>query len=185
MPGIPKTQMRRPSLLAPKKANPWGLHDMHGNVGEWVLDEYMEDGYEKWAGKKLTSAEAIMWPTKLYPRVVKGGSWDSSAEECRAAAKLGSEDEDWKLEDPNIPLSPWWFTSGPALAIGFRVIRPLEAPAEVTEQEKFWKADLEEIQDDVDFRIEEEGRGALGIVNPQLPADILKLEKVQAENKKK
>ncbi len=156
-----------PRLVAQKKPNAWGLYDMHGNVWEWVLDEYLEDGYQRFAGKKLKAADAVAWPTKAYPRVVKGGSWDDEADRCRCAAKMGSDDPEWSTEDPNLPLSPWWFTTDPSRAVGFRFIRPLnERPK--AEMAKYWEPDVEAIKLDVENRLLE-GRGVLGVVDPGLP----------------
>ncbi len=71
-----------------KKANPWGLYDMHGNVAEWVLDEFVTDFYGQSAGKVADNPLAI--PTKLFPHVVRGGSWQDDPEMCRSAARAGS-----------------------------------------------------------------------------------------------
>jgi formylglycine-generating enzyme required for sulfatase activity len=169
----------RMHLVGQKKPNSWGLFDMHGNVGEWVLDEYTKTGYDELAGKgggkPLVCQEAVAWPKKLFPRVVRGGGWDDDAAGCRSAARRKSDDDDWREEDPNFPQSPWWFTSEPALSVGFRPIRPLNAPATALERNKFWDADLEQIQADVDHRIDNEGRGARGIATPELPATIKKV----------
>jgi formylglycine-generating enzyme len=156
-----------------KKPNPWGLYDMHGNVAEWVLDQLLESGYEQFAGKKVSAAEAVVWPTILFPRVVRGGHWDDTADALRSAARLGSNDPEWKSADPNIPLSPWWFTSDPARGVGFRLVRPLERiPDELLA--KVWEADVEDIREDVNNRLEE-GRGVLGLVDPSLPQAIEEL----------
>jgi formylglycine-generating enzyme len=162
-------------IVGQKKPNPWDLYDMHGNVSEWVIDEYDSKGFAWLAGKSgLTAAQAIRWPTKAYPRVVKGGAYSEDALLCRSAARLGSDDEMWKEEDPNIPLSPWWFTSERARGVGFRLLRPLnEAPRE--EVARFWEIDDDAIRDDVDARVEE-GRGALGIADPKLLEAIKKIQ---------
>jgi hypothetical protein len=164
-----------PSEVGQKEPNPFGLYDMHGNVAEWVLDQMLEDGYEQFTGKKLTAAEALVWPTELTPRVIRGGSWEDDPEALRSAARLGSEEDEWKLEDPNLPLSPWWFTSDPTRGIGFRVFRPLEEPADRQETERYWAIDAEETQDGVDNRMLE-GRGVFGLVDPELPAAIKKMK---------
>jgi hypothetical protein len=89
---------------------------------------------------------------------------------------LGSEEDEWKLEDPNLPYSPWWFTSDPTRGIGFRVLRPLKAPADKAMRLKAWEADAEDILDGVENRMQE-GRGAVGLVDPDLPKAIEELKK--------
>ena len=164
-----------PSEVGQKKPNAWGLYDMHGNVAEWVLDQLLDDGYEQFAGKTLTADEALVWPKTLIPRVVKGGSWEDDPEACRSAARLGSKEDEWKEQDPNLPLSPWWFTSDPTRGIGFRIVRPLKAPAAKADRERYWAIDDEDTQDGVDNRMQE-GRGVFGLVDPDLPKAIKEMK---------
>lgn len=156
-----------------KKPNPWGLYDIHGNVAEWTLDEHADDHYAKFAGKTVVAADAVNWPKKLYPRVARGGSYDDKPAAARSAARKKSHDDEWRDQDPNFPQSPWWFTSNYGLCVGMRIVRPLEVLAR-EEQEKYWKPDLQQIVDDVNRRIDEEGRGARGVADPSLVKDIEK-----------
>ena len=158
-----------------KKPNPWGLYDMYGNACEWVLDGMLEDGYAQFGGKRVSTADALVKTKKLFPRVVRGGYYDLDPQDCRSASRLASSDDEWRGEDPNIPLSPWWFTSGPALGVGMRLVRPLEDSMPLKEKEEFWKADVQIVIDDVNFRIDEEGRGARGFVDKLLPKAIKEL----------
>ena len=78
---------------------------------------------------------------------------------------------DWKDVDPNLPKSPWWYTEAPALGVGMRVVRPLDA-ADAAERRRWWNADIDSIRADVRSRIDG-GRGALGIVDPGLRDDLV------------
>jgi formylglycine-generating enzyme required for sulfatase activity len=113
-----------------KKPNPWGLFDMHGNVGEWTFDQYDEGFYAKSPSKNPLNPPKI-----VEPCVVRGGSWDDDPELLRSAARVAST-VDWKQQDPQIPQSIWYYTD--ALFVGFRVVRPLEEPS-AEEKEKTWK----------------------------------------------
>jgi len=123
--------------VAQKKPNPWGLYDMHGNVAEWTLDQYQADYYST-----LEDGASNPWrlPTSLYPRTVRGGSWDDDPEDLRSANRLESK-RDWQKRDPQIPKSFWWNTDAPFL--GFRVVRP--AGEMTTEEiEEFFSMVLDE-----------------------------------------
>ncbi len=63
-------------------ANPWGLHDMHGNVWEWVQDcwHYTYEGAPT-DGSVWTSGDCSR-------RVFRGGSWLNDAWGLRSAFRL-------------------------------------------------------------------------------------------------
>jgi sulfatase modifying factor 1 len=159
-----------------KKPNPWGLYDMHGNVAEWTLDQYLPNAYKKDGAGPVDAQKIVQWPTKTFPRVVRGGSWLLPAEAARSAARQPSEEKEWKLSDPNIPLSPWWYTEEPATGVGMRIMRPLK-PLTADEKKHVWDADVEDVRQDVKDRLRE-GRGALGIADKSLPAAVEAAEKL-------
>lgn len=107
-----------------KKPNAWGLYDMHGNVMEWTLDQYIPDYYTQKSKGQVKEAFA---PVKeLYPTTARGGSWDDAPEVLRSAARIPSEPA-WKVLDPQLPKSEWWLTS--ASFVGMRIVRPLKTPS--------------------------------------------------------
>ena len=121
-----------------KKPNPWGLHDMHGNVVEWTLDQYDADWFKKNAGKVLEDP----WnkATKAYPHVVRGGSWDDEdASTLRSSARRASE-KAWKIQDPQLPKSVWYHTD--AQFLGMRLVRPLKVPT-AEEINAYWNNGVE------------------------------------------
>lgn len=157
-----------------KKPNPWGLYDMHGGVMEWCIDGHPDDGYAALAKKPqpVHFTEAIQWPTELNNRVLRGGSWEDEPAQLRSAARLASDDEEWKVTDPNIPKSPWWYTDDPARGVGFRLFRSFK-PLDAELAKKFYEIDNEDIQLSVDIRLEE-GRGVRGYSDPSLAEEIKK-----------
>ncbi|MBK5970448.1 MULTISPECIES: SUMF1/EgtB/PvdO family nonheme iron enzyme [Thiorhodovibrio] len=94
--------------IAPTKSfppNPWGLHDMLGNVSEWTCSEYRElyDGNETECAPEGGRA----------PLVMRGGAWNSAPANLRSAYR-----------NRNFPESRYSF-------VGFRVARDGNAAAKV------------------------------------------------------
>ena len=115
-----------------RKPNPWGLHDMLGNVMEWTLDQY--------ASYPSTPQQNPMVPSKTaYPHAVRGGSWndDEAAVTCTARVK---SDASWKRQDPQLPKSIWYMTD--AQWLGFRLVRPATLPT-AEEMYRLWNNGVE------------------------------------------
>jgi formylglycine-generating enzyme required for sulfatase activity len=65
-----------------KKPNAWGLYDMHGNVYEWVEDDW-HGNYDKAPSDGRPWVEKPRGPH----RVIRGGSWGNGAHNCRSATR--------------------------------------------------------------------------------------------------
>jgi formylglycine-generating enzyme required for sulfatase activity len=64
--------------------NAFGLHDMHGNVIEWVEDCWHDDY------TAAAPSDGSAWlEGHCEGRVMRGGSWEDSQTELRSAARLG------------------------------------------------------------------------------------------------
>lgn len=74
-----------------KKPNRWGLFDLYGNVSEWCEDVYNPAYYQVSPAADPTGPPN---PGKDVRRVIRGGSWKSSADQCRATARQGERTGD-------------------------------------------------------------------------------------------
>ena len=92
-----KNSEKRTHPVGMLEPNPWGLYDMYGNVQEWTLDQYEADAYTK-----LNQDNLWILPSSLHPRSVRGGAYNSPAEDCRTANRIES-DLDWKKEIHKYP----------------------------------------------------------------------------------
>jgi len=113
----------KPQPVGKKKPNPWGLHDMYGNVMEWCLDHYQKDLYSTFAKDKPALWPVLPPTAKRWSHVARGGSWADAAAQCRSAARRSS-DPSWMQHDPQQPKSIWWLTKFDV--IGFRVARAVD-----------------------------------------------------------
>jgi len=89
------------------KPNPWGLHDMQGNVWEWVQDCWFDD-------YRGAPADGSARDGNECSRVVRGGSWRSAPTRLRSAARSAFGEDHRRM------------------TIGFRVVRQL-SDAELAE----------------------------------------------------
>jgi len=83
-----------------KFANPFGLHDMHGNVWEWCEDDY-HDSYEN----APDDGSAWLSGEENTTKILRGGSWSLNPRYCRCANRY----VDYAAYQDNV--------------IGFRVLR--------------------------------------------------------------
>jgi formylglycine-generating enzyme required for sulfatase activity len=80
------SRLARTSEVGAYPANDWGLNEMHGNVWEWVEDDW----HENYRGAPTDGSAWKDAGGARNPRlcVLRGGSWDNSPRSCRSAYRV-------------------------------------------------------------------------------------------------
>ncbi|OJJ16059.1 hypothetical protein BKI52_35405 [marine bacterium AO1-C] len=106
------------------KPNAWGVYDLSGNVYEWCYDTYEDDYYRSLTTKRVNVNPAntkerkiigIRTPSDPYPKVIRGGSYQSSFVACQVFSR-----------DKELPYElsyPGEKNNYVKKAIGFRVVK--------------------------------------------------------------
>ena len=88
------------------RANPWGLHDVHGNVSEWV-----QDCLDNARSYIRAPSDGSAWEYEnCGRRMLRGGSWENSPPYVRVASRRGDASD------------------GRRHGLGFRIARTLVHP---------------------------------------------------------
>lgn len=93
--------LKRTTRVGSYKPNPFGLYDMHGNVAEWCQDGYDPDYYARSPRRDPLNTE------ERKTRVIRGGSWDSGAHDCRSGYRGPvKSDHRWHYIGIRVALNP-------------------------------------------------------------------------------
>ncbi|MDF1858871.1 MAG: SUMF1/EgtB/PvdO family nonheme iron enzyme [Verrucomicrobiales bacterium] len=112
------------------EANPFGLHDLHGNVWEWCQDLWLDTFYKRydWPKRNDPRITAVDPVNDSEPqteanrfRSIRGGSWYNGPVICRSANRVGWDEPDG------------------AAYIGFRVVREADPAVSTTARDSLAK----------------------------------------------
>ena len=74
-----------------KRASPWGLYDVHGNVWEWTASRWKSYYSGREAGIQVDPAKPAVLAAGGGERVIRGGGFTDSANWPRAACRSGRD----------------------------------------------------------------------------------------------
>lgn len=109
--------MSKTQLPGRVKPNAFGLKNMLGNVAEFCSDWYREDAYSLYPEGVVKDPKG---PESGEERVVRGGSFQSTADLVRSAKRDYTRTAAWLKTDPQMPKSIWWYSD--CIDVGFRVV---------------------------------------------------------------
>jgi sulfatase modifying factor 1 len=99
------------------KPNPFGLKNMDGNVAEFCSDWYQPNTYTKFPEGPVKDPKG---PAEGTEHIIRGGSFMSTADMLRSAARDYTRTDNWLKTDPQMPKSIWWYSD--CFNVGFRVV---------------------------------------------------------------